>query len=135
MSLTLNPLMGNVSSSYAVKAGRDLALCSRFNFNFYSYESDVQVGMELWRRKTMDPATAWARDLLRPEWKDGAAGPMSPADEHDGVLKARVDQNWKIGVLWEGRVKDLIVSIGAGLDLKRTENVLGSVGVHVSYSS
>jgi distribution and morphology protein 10 len=37
MALTLNPLMGNISSSYAVKAGSDLALSSRFDFNIYSY--------------------------------------------------------------------------------------------------
>ena len=136
MSLTLNPLMGNVSSSYAVKAGPDLALCSRFNFNFYSYESDVQVGMELWRRKALDAGPAWARDLLRPEWKTAVTKPAVVAeDEFDGVLKAKVDQNWKVGILWEGRIKELLVSIGAGLDLKRRDRVLGSVGLEVSYSS
>lgn len=130
MTLTVNPLMGNISSGYAVKAGDDLALCSRFDFNFYSYESSVQLGMELWRRKHLDPETAWARDLIRPEWK------MKPVpDNFDGVLKAKVDQNWKISLLWEGRVKELLVSIGAGLDLKRRDRVLGSVGLEISYSS
>lgn len=51
MTLTVNPLMGNLSSTYAVKAGRNLALCSRFDFNFYSYESGLKVGCELWRRR------------------------------------------------------------------------------------
>ena len=130
MTLTVNPLMGNISSGYAVKAGDDLALCSRFDFNFYSYESNVQLGMELWRRKHLDPETAWARNMIRPEWK---TKPVS--DDFDGVLKAKVDQDWKISLLWEGRVKELLVSIGAGLDLKRRDRVLGSVGLEVSYSS
>jgi len=132
MTLTVNPLMGNISSGYAVKAGNDLALCSRFDFNFYSYESHVQLGMELWRRKHLDPETAWARNLIRPEWEK-KQNPVP--DDFDGVLKAKVDQDWKIGLLWEGRVKELLVSIGAGLDLKRRDRVLGSVGLEISYSS
>ena len=119
MTLTVNPLMGNISSGYAVKAGQDLALCSRFGFNFYSYESDVQVGMELWRRKQIGP-----------EGKSSGS-----VDDFDGVLKAKVDQNWKIGLLWEGRVKELLVSVGAGLDLKQRDRIVSSCGVEFSYSS
>lgn len=145
MTLTLNPLMGNIASSYAVKAGKDLALSSRFDFNIYSYESHVQVGLELWKRKAEDttgPAQVeYARRLIRPGWngygQDIEIEKVEKKEEAevDGVLKARVDQNWKIGVLWEGRVKELLVSIGADVDLKRKERVLGSVGLEVSYSS
>ena len=132
MTLTCNPLMGGISSGWAVKAGEDLALCSRFNFNFYSYESAVQVGMELWRRRQLDPSTAWARRMLRPDW---AVAKQPEHDDYDGVLKVRADQNWKIGILWEGRVKGLLLSMGAALDLRRKERVMGSVGLEVSYSS
>lgn len=149
MTLTLNPLMGNIASSYAVKVGKNLALSSRFDFNIYSYESDVQVGLELWRRKSEDSSglsqAEWARKKIRPGWKNvEIAGEQLIAldeaktnreEEVDGVLKARVDQNWKIGVLWEGRVKEMLVSIGADLDLKRRDRPLGSVGLEVSYSS
>jgi len=139
MTLTLNPLMGNVSSSYAVQAGKDLALCSRFNFNFYSYESDVQFGMELWSRKVQDLGVEWAKRMLREGW-EVIEEPLVKKqnidrDEYDGVLKAKIDQNWKIGLLWEGRVKELLVSVGAGLDLKKRDRVIGSVGLEVSYSS
>lgn len=130
MTLTVNPLMGNLSSTYAVKAGSSLALCSRFDFNVYSYESDVVVGLELWRRRQPDPSTAWARKLIRPEWKVAHED-----DDVSGVLKARVDQDWKISVLWEGRIKELLVSLGAGFDLKKRDRVLGAVGLEVSYSS
>lgn len=151
MTLTLNPLMGNIASSYAVKAGQDLALSSSFAFNIYSYESHVQVGLELWRRKSQDTTgliqAEWARKMIRPGWEKYAADMEEELqrerertrpkddDEVDGVLKLRVDQNWKIGVLWEGRIKDLLVSVGADVDLKRKERVLGSVGLEVSYSS
>ncbi|KAL1880136.1 Mitochondrial distribution and morphology protein 10 [Diaporthe australafricana] len=47
-ALTFN-LLGHLSATYAVMAGRGCTLASQFGFNFYSYESDWAVGMELWR--------------------------------------------------------------------------------------
>ncbi|KAF4553774.1 MDM10-like protein [Elsinoe fawcettii] len=135
MTLTFNPLMGSISSSYAVQAVDDLAFCSRFNFNFYSYESDVQLGMELWRRKLGDAGTIWAKRLLRPEWRRHSDEFATATEEFESVLKANVDQNWKIGVLWEGRINELLVSIGGRLDLRNRDRLFGGVGVEVSYSS
>ncbi|KAK4546449.1 Mitochondrial distribution and morphology protein 10 [Oleoguttula mirabilis] len=129
MTLTVNPLMGNLSSTYAVKAGRNLALCSRFDFNVYSYESDVVVGMELWQRKQASVDVAWASKLVRPGWSKVVE------DDVNGVLKAQMDNNGKVGLLWECRIKELLVSLGAAFDLKKRERMLGSVGVEVSYSS
>ena len=147
MTLTVNPLMGNLSSSYAVKAGQNLALCTRFDFNVYSYESDVTVGLELWRR---DTSTAWAKKMLRPDWKAlTSAAPVVTDSESafvssdfvmkqkdaTGVLKARIGVDGKAALLWESRVKDLLVSLGAGFDLKKKDQMLGSVGLEISYSS
>lgn len=44
--------------------------------------------------------------------------PPTPTDESvntDSVVKVRVDQSWNVRVLWEGRVKELLVSAGVGL--------------------
>jgi distribution and morphology protein 10 len=131
MTLTLNPLMGNLSSTYAVKAGPSLALCSRFDFNFYSYESELQLGCELWRMRS-NTDTEWAVRKLRPDWKQPAT---SPNDDVSGVLKAKVDQDWRIGLLWEGRIKELLFTLGASLDLKKREQIFRSVGIELQYSS
>ncbi|KAJ4359388.1 Mitochondrial distribution and morphology protein 10 [Ascochyta clinopodiicola] len=131
MTLTLNPLMGNLSSTYAVKAGSSLALCSRFDFNFYSYESELQLGCELWRRRS-NTDVEWAVKKLRPEWEQRTA---SPDDDVSGVLKARVNQDWHVGVLWEGRIKELLFTLGASLDLKKREQIFRSVGIELQYSS
>ncbi|EME47273.1 hypothetical protein DOTSEDRAFT_69271 [Dothistroma septosporum NZE10] len=128
MALTVNPLMGNLSSTYAVKAGPNVALCSRFDFNVYSYESDVVVGVELWQRQQTPVKVAWAVDRLRHGW------PRSDANV-SGVLKARMDNHGKVGLLWECRAKELLLSLGAGFDLKQRERMIGSVGVEISYSS
>lgn len=128
MTLTLNPLMGNLSSTYSVKAGKDLSLCSRFDFNVYSYESDVVVGMELWQRKRQALDTAWAYKMIRPEWK-------KIDEDINGVLKAKMDNHGRVGMLWECRAKELLVSVGAAFELARRERMLGSVGLEVSYST
>jgi distribution and morphology protein 10 len=165
MTLTLNPLMGNLSSTYAVKAGKYLALSSRFDFNFYSYESGVLVGCELWRlrrraplervndaiKNAETPPSVTIEDVINPAMDKAAQEEQgggllrslghgfpsqAPADEDVvGVLKARVDQDWKIGLLWEGRFKELLCSVGASLDLKRRERIFAGLGLEVQYSN
>lgn len=127
MTLTLNPLMGNISSTYAVKAGRNIALCSQFDFNFYSYESDLRLGCEIWRKREQ-PETAWAEKMLRPGWKQAK-------QDDRGVLKLRWDQNWQVGVLWEGRLREIMCSIGVSLDLQKREQIFRAVGLELQYSS
>lgn len=131
MTLTVNPLMGNLSSSYAVKAGPNLALCSRFDFNVYSYESDVSLGLELWRRRATPADVLWVKPLIRPGWDSVRAR----EDDITGVLKARMSDKGKVGLLWECRLKDLLVSLGASLDLKKRERMVGGVGLEISYST
>lgn len=135
MTLTLNPLMGNISSAWASQAGEHLGLCSRFVFNFYSYESHVQVGMQLWRQGP-DAAGHGRRDTQHAgEVQDVQRLTGSGRGVYDSVVKVKASQDWKIGVLWEGRVQGLLASIGADLDLKRNERILGTVGIELSYSS
>ena len=132
MTLTLNPLMGNLSSSYSVLASPLLALSSRFDFNVYSYESDLVVGMELWRPKEVQTdELEWARSKMR-RAKPVVKGKVEPTA---GVLKARLDQRGNVGLLWEGRVKELLYSCGINVDLRGGENMVRGVGVEVSYSS
>lgn len=154
MTLTLNPLMGNLSSTYAVKAGPSLALCSRFDFNVYSYESDLQVGLELWRRRAPPSSSLdWVHKKLKDvPWESDTLIPVPvPAttsltsnlqdgeEDEDattsGVLKARLTHDWTIGLLWEGRAKELLYSCGVSVDLKRREKIFRGVGVEVGYSS
>jgi distribution and morphology protein 10 len=134
-TLTLNPLMGNISATYAVKAGQRLSLCSRFDFNVYSYESGLILGLELWRMK---------RPFLKPrersfeakmEWRLDEEPVEKEPEEVAGVLKARIDQNYKIGVVWEGRVKDLLFSLGSSFDMRRREQPFRTLGLEVQYSS
>lgn len=136
-TLTLNPLMGNLSTTYAVKAGKNLALCSKFDFNVYSYESDVMLGCELWRMKARVPKKKERSMAAKLEWRlDPEEKTVVPEPELvAGVLKARVDQNWKIGLLWEGRVKELLFTLGSSVDMKRRDQPFRAIGLELQYSS
>ncbi|KAF4612851.1 hypothetical protein G7Y89_g15521 [Cudoniella acicularis] len=136
-TLTLNPLMGNISTTYAVKAGKNLALCSKFDFNVYSYESDLVLGCELWRVKAKTEKKRERSMAAKLEWRlDNTEEKSRPEPEEvAGVLKARVDQNWKIGLLWEGRVKELLFTLGSSIDMKRRDQPFRALGLELQYSS
>lgn len=137
MTLTLNPLMGNLSSTYSVLASPLLALSSRFDFNVYSYESELQIGTELWRRKSMrvPQDLAWARQKMGLPILDTSPLSKNAHDDMAGCLKARLDQRGGLGVLWEGRVKELLYSCGMTVDLRGRENMIRGFGIEVQYSS
>lgn len=135
-TLTLNPLMGSVSATYAVRAGEDLSLCSRFDFNAYSYESDLIVGCELWRKRIIIPRKSSRSFEAKMAWTtDPETPPEPPREEITGVLKARVDQNYRAGVLWEGRFKDFLFSFGSTLDMRKADQPFRSIGLELQYSS
>jgi len=138
MTLTLNPLMGNLSSTYAVKAGRNIALCSQFDFNFYSYESDLRLGCEVWRRRPrlqQQLEAAEVQENVVAVRSDMYGSGVKRDEDVSGVLKARWDQNWRIGLLWEGRIKELLFSLGASFDLQRRTQIFQAVGLELQYSS
>ncbi|KAL4920560.1 hypothetical protein BDW62DRAFT_198866 [Aspergillus aurantiobrunneus] len=129
LTLTLTPLTGSLSTSYSVRASPNLSFSSRFGFNVYSWESEMVAGFELWRQSKKsklavgndDDDLEWARRKIR-VWDPSAFPPapeIPPPNKEDetqeSVLKLRVDQSWNVRLLWEGRVKELLVSAGVGL--------------------
>ncbi len=151
MTLTLNPLVGSLSSSYSVKPTPGLALSSRCDFNFYSWESRYVVGAEFWRgkaRRVEDPV-AWAREKLS-NWFTADEQALKDARaerEEENVLKLRIDDAWNFKALWTGRVKALLVSAGVSVapvakrvaiatpDSDGVTRWTGSVGVSLAYST
>ncbi|GIJ86279.1 mitochondrial distribution and morphology protein 10 [Aspergillus pseudoviridinutans] len=127
LTLVLTPLTGSLSTTYSLRASPNLAFSSRFGFNVYSWESEMVAGCELWRKRRKsshppihDDGLEWARRKMR--MADPTAFPPveNPTthnvdEENEAVLKIRVDQSWNVRLLWEGRVKELLVSAGVGL--------------------
>ncbi|KAI5960529.1 MDM10 [Candida theae] len=58
MTLAVNPILGHVSSTYTVKTSVASTFCSKYDFNFFSYASNLSLGFELYsyaQRKTPTP--------------------------------------------------------------------------------
>ena len=93
-------------------------------------ERSFQAKME-WRLDD-DPEPA----AEAPKLADRPGGAESGEEEqYRVVLKARLDQNLRIGLLWEGRVKSLIFSLGTGVDMRKPGEPFRSLGLEVQYSS
>lgn len=135
MTLTVTPLMGQISTSYAIKASPYSAFCSRFNFNLYSYESELVVGCELWQRRhlasipsTIPPQPSsfvTAMELTDPRIEEPVTG----------VLKARFGSKFDLGFVWEGRFRNLVFSLGATLDLLKGSGPVKNVGCEITYTA
>ena len=136
MTLTLNPLMGSLSGTYSVCASPMLALSSRFDFNVYSYESELQVGTELWRREPVASQEASLTSAAKKSTSstDLSHGTASNGDDLSGCVKAKINQRGGMAILWEGRIKELLYTCGMTIDLRGGENMFRGVGVEVQYS-
>ncbi|KAI3401811.1 hypothetical protein diail_8189 [Diaporthe ilicicola] len=62
-------------------------------------------------------------------WDNG--GDDAPA----GVVKCRCDQHMRVGLMYEGRYKSLLFSLGTDVDLKRLDAPFQGVGLAVQFSS
>ena len=153
MTLTATPLTGSLASTYSVQPTPYLALSSRFDFNVYSWESNYVLGVEVWRRKRQrkeDPdPISWAK-VKTETWFDESERNLKDLRrerEEENVIKVRVDDGWNVRALWTGRVKELLVSVGASISPVKTMSLLspqsnvemrrwsGTVGVEIAYST
>lgn len=64
------------------------------------------------------------------------ASAARPEDEFPGgVLRCRCDQNMRIGLMYEGRYKSLLFSLGSDVDLHKLDAPFRGVGLAVQFSS
>ncbi|KAL1921534.1 uncharacterized protein VTP21DRAFT_11250 [Calcarisporiella thermophila] len=163
-TFTLNPIVGYLSTTYSAEVSDRLALCSRFDFNVYSYESDLVMGME-WRSadprfsKVEELAGGWAADSIEAfegERDEKATPslmemeptsevqvvetPVPPEDKRDArlesLLKARIGVNKGLALIWEGRWnRRLLFGLGLVADLSDRSSPIRSVGLEIQYFS
>ncbi|QRV73082.1 distribution and morphology protein [Ceratobasidium sp. AG-Ba] len=146
LTATFNPMMGHMSAAYAAKASRDLSLCSRFDFNIYSYESEWAMGAEWWLRrgplkdKNKESEEPVVLDDMAPPGQDTpspfpAKSLGSLGGEVTGVVKARISTSSDVSLMWEGRVRNLLVSLGIVSDLSNRSKPIRSIGLELAYFS
>lgn len=90
-----NPMMGHVSAAYAAKVSRDLSLCSRFDFNVYSYDSEWTMGAEWWMRRALSQPISDSDSSRSPD--NESSYPQQAlhhsASDVRGVVKTRISTN------------------------------------------
>ena len=92
-----NPMLGHVSGAYAARVTRNLSMCSRFDFNVYSYESEWTMGMEWWMRRSRSKPMLEQEKVPDVEPESPSLSlisisqpvPSKPPNEIIGVVKAR----------------------------------------------
>lgn len=196
ITATLNPMMGHLSMSYAARMSRDVAACSRYDFNVYSYDSELTFGFEYWLRAASAPmfasstvsrsSEADALDKLvpvrplvaiSPDWSlrenatpsihitgeetsapstlrdvpsqqdalqskpsnplDTFSGPQkgSAASGIIGLVKARISSTMDISLMWEGRLRNSLISAGCRGNLHNRARPVSSIGLEIMYFS
>ncbi|WFD33194.1 Mitochondrial distribution and morphology protein 10 [Malassezia cuniculi] len=64
-TINVNPIMGHVRLAYAAMITKHLSLCTRYDINAYSYESDLAIGAEYLLHtmpENQHHGTAWMRE-------------------------------------------------------------------------
>lgn len=168
MTLSCNPIIGQISSTYNVKTSVASTFCSKYDFNFYSYASNLSLGFELYNysqkpalfKPSIERPSLPTHPVINPirntengflidpniiantearADNDGVMGAfqsMVNASDFSSVLKASTSVNDQvIKILWEGRVKDFLISTGVrvGMNQANKPEVL-RFGVAFSYA-
>lgn len=63
MTISCNPILGHISSTYNVKTSVASTVCSKYDFNWYSYASNLSIGFELYNFSK--PSTIKSNHLRR----------------------------------------------------------------------
>ncbi|KAG2152021.1 mitochondrial distribution and morphology protein 10 [Suillus cothurnatus] len=125
--------------SAGARVSRDLSMCSRFDFNVYSYDSEWTMGAEWWMRR----AVSKHEDELEPSVisLEPPSVPVPQTESLDipsdirGVVKARISTNNNVSLMWEGRLKQMLVSLGFVSDLSSRSKPIKAIGLELSYFS
>ncbi|KAG8969976.1 Mitochondrial distribution and morphology protein 10 [Tulasnella sp. 419] len=145
LTATYNPIMGHISTAYAARVSQDLSLCSRFDFNIYSYDSEWTMGAEWWMRRTSFKGKGKETDVV-PKTAQGSipvtladhqtsAATSPPKNEVNGVVKARMSTNTDVSIMWEGRLRNTLVSLGVVSDFANRSRPIRSIGLEIAYFS
>lgn len=128
MTLAANPILGHISSTYTVKTSVGSTVSSRYDFNCFSYASNLIVGFEFFRPPYGLPARKPRSTAFHSLISDTVFG---------SVFKCAADLNARsIRCLWEGRCNNFLVSAGVkmGVCPETLRPEVGRIGVNFAYA-
>ncbi|TFK76107.1 mitochondrial distribution and morphology protein 10 [Pluteus cervinus] len=126
-----NPMLGHMSGAYTARVSRDLSLSSRFDFNVYSFESEWTMGAEWWLRRSNSQRQSERTDSVSVDYPPI----LDTREDVNGVVKTRASSTGDVALMWEGRVKNMLISLGIVSDFASRSKPIKSVGLELSYFS
>ncbi|KAI9275563.1 hypothetical protein BDA99DRAFT_545299 [Phascolomyces articulosus] len=121
---TLNPVVGHMSTAYVTQISEELAMCSRYDFSIYSYESDLSFGFEYRTKNKQDK---------RDEGSIIQVNKNSDTEKLQGLIKAKISFAEGLALMWEGRFKNTLFSIGLTADLFNRSSPIRTIGIEMQY--
>lgn len=98
-------------------------------------ERSFQAKLE-WRLDNDGGESTTPGETYDPTTGEKIIKPHEPEHEFPaGVIKCRCDQHMRLGLLYEGRYKSLLFSLGTDIDLKKLDAPFRGVGLAVQFSS
>lgn len=157
MTLACNPILGQLSSTYTVKTSVASTFSSKYDFNLYSYASNLSLGFELYnyakKAPRHDPST-----IISSSSSDNKEPSNIPTNlphnqrnhtvmsafqnlvnesDFSSVIKFSTSLSDRmVKLLWEGRFKDFLISAGIRASLNPINHIpeFNKVGVSLSYA-
>lgn len=132
-----------MSTAYVAQVSDELVMCTRFEFSIYSYESDLALGFE-WRSthdsvaemKLEEEAKSVEQHMATETSKTFMTDVVEESEsvaKLEGLVKARFGLSQGVALMWEGRFKNLLFSLGLTADLTNRTNPIRSVGLELQY--
>lgn len=147
ITLACNPILGHLSSTYSVKTSANSTFSSRYDFNIYSYDSDLAFGCELWRNsgnyspalplKRIDPKLApYSKHPSQDQTVIEAFESLVKETDFTSVIKVGTTLNDRdVKVKWEGRFRDFLISTGVEIQLNSHAPDVKKCGFQIQYAS
>lgn len=86
MTLACNPILGHISSTYTVKTSVASSFCSKYDFNVYSYASNLSLGFELFnfdkKQKESTSPEQVPKIILPPASTEKVINPIQDGDNY-----------------------------------------------------
>ncbi|KAI8078754.1 mitochondrial distribution and morphology protein 10 [Halteromyces radiatus] len=132
VTYTLNPIVGHMTTAYVAQVAENLVMCSRFEFSIYSYESDLALGFEYRTKNNNHDKEDKEKNLIVDETTTTVA---TSTKKLEGLIKVRLGFSSGLALMWEGRYKNTLFSLGLTADLSNQSNPIRTMGMEVQFFS
>lgn len=98
MSGSVNPLLGHVSMTYNVKTSVASTVCSKYDFNWFTYASNISMGLELFNFSKQSPFSSRTQPIILTSVNRGSFAPGS----HSSASTQPVPANHPYFIKYDG---------------------------------